>query len=136
MPCDTSSAMSVDGAGLETRRMHVYPHWSDKAFEVPEVQKEGDIFYVTQGESIRMGSQAHVELLPAGHVAKTSIVNPYRPSEERRNRRDMEREAQMYCVLGENPRIPELISWDPESCVLTLEHCRGEDLESHIRIRE
>ncbi|KAM0425052.1 hypothetical protein ACHAPT_009611 [Fusarium lateritium] len=110
-----------------------YPHWPDHVFRLPEKQAEGEIYYTSKGDLLRMGRTALVELLPSGHIAKTPKPNPYWPVEERENRQDMEHEASIYRRLGASSFIPEFISWDPESCSLTLKNYPNGDLESYIR---
>ena len=45
----------------------------------------------------------------------------------------MKREASIYKLVGPSCLIPELVSWDPESCTLTLKNYPNKDLESYIR---
>jgi serine/threonine protein kinase len=87
-----------------------------------------------------MGTTALVERLPSGDaIVKTPLRNPLNPIEERMSREGMAREAEVYHRLmsgGEGndmPVIPKLLSWDAQSCTLTLEHqCNG-DLATYIK---
>ncbi|KAI1499571.1 kinase-like protein [Biscogniauxia marginata] len=117
--------------GSWERKKH--PHWPDDVFRIPQQPDEGDVYYVTKGDYIRMGRTAFVELLPSGHVAKTPKMNPYYPDKEKENRQSMEREASIYRMVGASSFTPEVIDWDPESCTLTLKNYPNGDLESYIR---
>lgn len=75
-----------------------------------------------------------MERLPTGHVSKTPVPNPYSPRSEQNARDKMEREYQVYRVLGYgNPFVPRLIDWDEESKTLTLEDHRNGDLERYMK---
>lgn len=113
-----------------------HPNWPDRVFEVPEQKSKGDVFYITKGDCIRVGGSAFVELLPSGHIAKTPKVNPYYPERERQNHQSMQQEALIYEMVGRDPFIPDLVSWDPESHVLTLKNCTNGDLEGYVRNSE
>lgn len=95
----------------------------------------GHIYYVRKGEYVRRGATALVERLPAGHIAKTPIPNPYDPREERENRRSMEHEYEVYRLIGPSPCVPRLIHWDSESRTLVLEDHANGDLETYMRNR-
>ncbi|KAH8907461.1 kinase-like protein [Coniochaeta sp. PMI_546] len=117
--------------GSWERKRH--PHWPERVFKRPPQAEDGDIFYVTKGDLIRVGRTAIVELSPSDHVVKTPKPDPYSPEEEEGNRQSMEREASVYRLVGASPFIPELIAWDPKACTLRLKHCLNGDLESYIR---
>ncbi|KAG7144087.1 serine/threonine-protein kinase like [Verticillium longisporum] len=117
--------------GSWERKLH--PHWPDHVFRMPQQPEEGDIYYVTKGDCVRMRRTAFVELLPSGHVSKTPKLNPYCPEKEKENRQCMEREALIYHMVGASSFIPELIAWDPASCTLTLRNYPNGDPEMYIR---
>ncbi|KAL2754876.1 hypothetical protein ACRALDRAFT_2064281, partial [Sodiomyces alcalophilus JCM 7366] len=95
----------------------------------------GHIYYVRKGEFVRRGATALVERLPSGHIAKTPVPNPYDPREEQENRQNMEREYEVYRLVGPSPSIPKLIHWDSESKTLVLEDHANGDLETYLRDR-
>lgn len=45
----------------------------------------------------------------------------------------MRLEAQIYNKLGEHPRVPGSIAWDPETCCLTMEYLENGNLREYIR---
>jgi serine/threonine protein kinase len=90
------------------------------------------VIYVSKGKQVGHSGKAFVELLPSGLVVKTPIPNPYCPPEERDHRQNMRIEAQVYDKLGQHPRIPRLVNWDPESCCLTLEYLENGNLRDYI----
>ena len=80
-----------------------------------------------------MGGRAFLERLPCGHVMKTPKPNPVIPPEERMNRRKMRLEARIYKKIGENPRVPKIINWDPENDCLMMEYLENGNLKEYVR---
>ncbi|PLB47751.1 kinase-like protein [Aspergillus steynii IBT 23096] len=78
------------------------------------------------------GGTAILEQLPSGAVMKTPIPNPYCRVEEEDHRRNMRLEAQIYSMIGEHPRVPKLIHWDPKTCCLEIEHLENGNLKELI----
>lgn len=74
-----------------------------------------------------------IEQLPSGMVMKTPLPNPYWPSEEKSCRQNMRLEAQVYQKIGEHPRVPNSIAWDPVTCCLTMEYLENGNLRDYIR---
>ncbi|KAK2745863.1 hexose transporter hxt1 [Myotisia sp. PD_48] len=109
-----------------------WAHTSSDPFKPPEPQP-GEILYVTKGNVLAWGGTAILELLPSGDVTKTPIPNPYWPAEERDHHRDMELEARVYETIGQHPRVPKILSWDPESRCLTMEHLHNGNLREYLR---
>ncbi|KAK2767199.1 hypothetical protein FQN53_006553, partial [Emmonsiellopsis sp. PD_33] len=97
------------------------------------VLQPGDIIYVTKGKYLAWGGTAMIERLPSGLVVKTPLPNPYCPPEEKHHRRNMRLEAQIYQKIGEHPRVPSSVSWDPDTCCLTMEYLENGNLRDYIR---
>lgn len=45
---------------------------------------------------------------------------------------DMRLEARIYDAVGAHPRIPRIVSWDPETCCLTMEYLENGTLKDYI----
>jgi serine/threonine protein kinase len=94
--------------------------------------RQGEVIYVTKGKLLAWGGTAIIERLPSGAVMKTPIPNPYCRIEEQDHRRNMRLEARIYAIIGEHPRLPKLIRWDPETCCLTMEHLENGNVKEYI----
>lgn len=101
-------------------------------FKPPEL-KPGEMIYIAQGELLSMGGTAFVEMLPSGAVIKVPIPDIYHPREEEDHRQNMRLEAKIYKMIGEHPRVPKLLDWDPETCCLTMEYLENGNLREYIK---
>lgn len=110
----------------------VKPHMHEGCFKIPE-PGPAEIIYVTKGDYLCSGGTAFLERLPCGHVMKTPIPNPLIPIYERDHRRDMRLEARIYQKIGENPRVPKMINWDPQTDCLMIEYMENGNLGEYIR---
>jgi hypothetical protein len=111
----------------------LHPKWPESAFRIPDAIPDGFIYFITRGEYIGSGSTALVERLPSGHIVKTPLVNPYDSWQEKKNRKNMDREHQVYLRLGSIPFVPKLIDWEDESKALTLEYLPRGDLLTFLK---
>jgi serine/threonine protein kinase len=71
-----------------------------------------------------------VERLPSGNVTKS----PWPGFREVDSRRDLIIEAAIYNKLAPHPRLVELIDWDPDKCVLTLEYMPNSNLSKYLSV--
>jgi serine/threonine protein kinase len=69
-----------------------------------------------------------VERLPPGNVTKS----PWPGLREADSRRDLIIEATPYNKLALHPRLVDLIDWDPDKCVLTLEYIPNGNLSKYL----
>ncbi|OJD18160.1 serine/threonine protein kinase [Blastomyces percursus] len=99
---------------------------------IPE-PRPGEIIYVTKGKFLAWGGTAIIERLPSGMVIKTPLPNPYCPPEEKDHQRNMRLEAQIYQRIGEHPRVPSSVNWNPDTCCLTMEYLENGNLRDYIR---
>lgn len=104
----------------------------DSDTEIPEPDF-GEVIYISKGEFLTRGGTAILERLPSGDVIKTPPPNPYIPIEERDARRNMRLEAQVYERIGEHPRIPKFVEWDPSTCCLTMEYLANGNSRDYIK---
>jgi serine/threonine protein kinase len=72
-----------------------------------------------------------VELLPTGEVVKSPWTGP----RAKDCRKDITTEFEIYTRLGPHPRLVLIIDWDPEECVLTMEHMSNGSLKDFILAR-
>lgn len=93
----------------------------------------GEIIYVSKGVFLTRGGTAIFERLPSGEVVKTPTPNPFCRAEEEDCRQYMRLEAQVYERIGEHPRIPKFIKWDPTTCCLTIEYLENGNLREYMR---
>jgi serine/threonine protein kinase len=110
-----------------------HPNWPDKVFQVPDVVRPGQVYYVRKGFFVDMGSTALIERLPSGGVVKTPLKDPLNPVAERMNRQNVEYEAAVYRLLGAVHFVPRLLDWDPVACTLTLEYQRNGSLDAYLK---
>jgi serine/threonine protein kinase len=94
------------------------------------IPQPGQIIYVTKGHFLAWGGTAILERLPTGDVVKTPKPHPDFHDDHCRN---MRIEAEVYEHLGDNPRVPKLISWDPDTCCLIMEYLENGDLATYIQ---
>jgi serine/threonine protein kinase len=90
----------------------------------------GQIVYVTKGRFLAWGGSAVLEQLPSGDVIKTPKPHPHFYEDYCQN---MRLEARIYQAIGEHPRVPKIIKWDPETCCLTMEYMDHGNLKEYIR---
>ncbi|OAA54279.1 Protein kinase-like domain protein [Niveomyces insectorum RCEF 264] len=115
----------------------LYPHWPERAFQIPAEIPYGTIYYVRKGSEIGFGTTARIEKLPEGYVIKTPNTNPYNLREEEGNLRNMRIEAEVYRRLGPNcPYIPKMLEWDPDTCCLSLEFLENGPLGFYLKGRK
>lgn len=107
-----------------------YPSRPLSRFTPPEL-KPGEIAYITKGTHIACGGSARLERLPSGDVVKTPLPDPVRRFYEA-HCKDMRLEARIYDAVGAHPRIPRIVSWDPETCCLTMEYLENGTLKDYI----
>lgn len=98
---------------------------------MPPELKPGEISYITKGKQIACGGTARLEHLPSGDVVKTPLPDPDRRYFEA-HCQDMRLEARIYDAIGVHPRIPRIVSWDPETCCLTMEYLENGTLKDYI----
>ncbi|KAH7358837.1 kinase-like domain-containing protein [Plectosphaerella cucumerina] len=130
--CDRVRMLEALVVGAEWER-ELHPKWPESAFRIPDAIPDGFIYFITRGEYIGSGSTALVERLPSGHIVKTPLVNPYDSWQEKKNRKNMDREHQVYLQLGSIPFVPKLIDWEDESKALTLEYLPRGDLLTFLK---
>jgi serine/threonine protein kinase len=99
--------------------------------KVPEPQA-GEVIYIAKGDFLGKGATAILERLPSGEVIKTPTPNPFFPNQEEDCRQNMCLEAQIYERIGEHPRVPKLIKWDPDECCLTMEYLENGNLGDYV----
>ncbi|KAG7105969.1 Serine/threonine protein kinase OSK1 like [Verticillium longisporum] len=99
----------------------------------PDKDHTREVYYTRKGKFVGCGSNVIVEQLDSGHIIKSPLPNPFKPNQEERNRRKMEREVAIYEHLGSCPHIPRLISWDPIPATLTLECLANQDLHQYVQ---
>ncbi|KAL5348411.1 hypothetical protein ACLOAV_006894 [Pseudogymnoascus australis] len=103
-------------------------------FTPPEL-KPGEIAYTTKGTHIACGGSARLERLPSGDVVKTPLPDPDRRFYEA-HCQDMRLEARICDAVGAHPRIPpripRIVSWDSETCCLTMEYLENGTLKDYI----
>jgi serine/threonine protein kinase len=114
--------------GSWERRAH--PDLPLDRFAISETQP-GEIVYVTKGTNIACGGTARLERLPSGDVVKTPLPDSD-PRCHAEHRRDMRLEARIYDTIGPHPRVPRIISWDPQTCCLTMEYLENGTLKEFI----
>ncbi|WEW56921.1 hypothetical protein PRK78_002379 [Emydomyces testavorans] len=140
----------VAGAGGHTKPQSVRPSRSCKPSQYPttvtyrhvhlkpnlEIPKPrpGEVIYIAKGQFLTRGGTAILELLPSGAVVKTASPNPFCPPEEEDCRRNMRLEAQIYQKIGDHPRVPKFIQWDPDTCSLTIDYMKNGNLRDYIRL--
>jgi serine/threonine protein kinase len=83
-----------------------------------------------KGEFLAGGVSSIVERLPSGNVTKS----PWPGFREVDSRRDLIIEAAIYNKLAPHPRLVELIDWDPDKCVLTLEYMPNGNLSKYLSV--
>lgn len=91
------------------------------------------VIYTRKGKFLAWGGTVSLERLHSGPVMKTPLPNPYWPSEEEDHRHNMRLEAKIYTTVGENPCIPRMIHWDPETCSLAMEYPENGNLKEYIQ---
>lgn len=84
--------------------------------------RAGGIIYVAKGDFLTRGGTAILERLPSAEVVKTPTPNPFFPREEEDCRRNMRLDAEIYQRIGEHPRMPKFIKWEPDTCCLTIKY--------------
>lgn len=110
-----------------------HPQWSESVFQIPEHVGPGEIYYISKGTFVSMGTHAIIERSPAGHIVKSPKMNPYNRAEERRDRETVAREGAIYQLIGPSPFVPRLVSWDEKSYTLTIEGPANKDLKTYSR---
>lgn len=112
--------------GSWERRAH-----PDRPFKVPET-RPGEILYTTKGVHIALGGTARLERLPSGDVVKTPLEDPDRRYYND-HCRNMRLEARVYETIGPHPRLPRIISWEPQTFCLTMEYLDNGSLKGYIK---
>ncbi|KAL3428433.1 hypothetical protein PVAG01_01942 [Phlyctema vagabunda] len=82
----------------------------------------------SKGECLAGGASGIIERLPSGNVVKS----PWTGSREYDCRRDITIESDIYERLGPHPRLLQIINWDPEDCVLTMEYLPNGSLKDFL----
>ncbi|OAA54842.1 phosphotransferase enzyme family protein [Niveomyces insectorum RCEF 264] len=117
--------------GSWERKLH--PEWPEERFQIPDEAPYGTVYYVTRGAFIGVGATARIEKTIEGAVVKSPKRDPYDARRDSENRRKMRIEAEVYRRLGDCPRVPKMLAWDPETCCLTLEYFERRDLALYMR---
>lgn len=73
-----------------------------------------------------------MDRLPSGDIIKYPKLNPYCPEKENTCRQEMRTEAEAYRRIGNNARVPRLISWDASACSLVIEYLVNGSLQSYL----
>lgn len=100
--------------------------------KIPEA-RPGEVIHVTKGKPLAWGGTAILERLPSGAVMKAPIPNPYCPPEEEYHRRNMRLDAKVYAMIGEHPCLLKILSWDQETCCLTMEYLDDGNLKDYVQ---
>jgi serine/threonine protein kinase len=90
----------------------------------------GHYVRASKGEFLASGASGILELLPSGDVVKS----PWPGSGADDCRREITTEYQIYKRLGQHRRLVRIIDWDPEHCVLTMEHMPNGNLKEYILV--
>ncbi|KAM0325113.1 hypothetical protein ACHAQA_007652 [Verticillium albo-atrum] len=107
--------------------------WDDPPPGLLENSHPGEVYYTQKGEYIAHGKHAIIEQLASGHIIKSPLPHHFKPSLQKRNRRMMEHEAEIYQHMGHCPTMPQLVRWDPIHATLTLQHMPNKDLGRYLK---
>ena len=99
------------------------------SIQVPNITPaiQGGAHYA-KGQFLASGASGILEILPCGNVVKS----PWPGQFEKESRRDLTIENKIYSKLGRHPRLIEIVSWNPQDCVLTMEYMRNGNLQAYI----
>lgn len=114
--------------GLWMREIN--PDLPDDYFK-PPASTRADNIYVSKGVLLDIGGTAYLERPPSGEVIKTPLPD-VDPRCFRENCRNMRIEARVYKILGNHPRVPKLLSWDPETCCIRMEYVTHGSLKDYM----
>ncbi|CAH0022712.1 unnamed protein product [Clonostachys rhizophaga] len=95
----------------------LHPGWPpESTFQIPDPIPDAHIYYVRKGDYVRRGATALVERLPSGHIAKTPLLNPYDPDEERKARQSTENEYESKTLVLEDHANGDLDTYLKNHC--------------------
>lgn len=80
------------------------------------------------GQFLDSGASGILEILPCGNVMKS----PWPGQFEKDSRRDLTIENKIYSKLGRHSRLIEIVSWNSQDCVLTMEYMRNGNLQAFL----
>jgi len=102
------------------------------SIQVPDINPtikggEGGVYYA-KGQFLDSGASGILEILPCGNIVKS----PWPGQFEKDSRRDLMIEYKIYSKLGRHPRLIEIVGWNPQYCVLTMEYMRNGNLQAFL----
>ncbi|KAH9213609.1 spindle assembly checkpoint kinase [Leptodontidium sp. 2 PMI_412] len=99
------------------------------SIQVPNISQatQGGVHYA-KGQFLDSGASGILEILPSGNIVKS----PWPGQFEKHSRRDLTTEYEIYSKVRRHPRLVEIISWNPQDCVLTMEYMRNGNLQAFL----
>jgi len=85
----------------------------------------------SRGEFLSAGASGILKRLPSGDVIKS----PWPGAREEDCRRDITTESKIYNKLGVHPRLVQIVGWDPNDCLLTMEYATNGSLKDFLLTR-